>query len=98
MGGGVQSDQFSTIKYNGLIDIIVIILQLQGPGGGSPPALYIYTIYLFQRLGADIHYTVHCTNKSWKYSNAFSSFGGFRSGYWLIALLLCHSGEIKELF
>ena len=58
MGGGVQSDQFSTIKYNGLIDIIVIILQLQGPGGGSPPALYIYTIYLFQRLGADIQYTV----------------------------------------
>ena len=28
MGGGVQSDQFSTIKYNGLIDIIVIILLL----------------------------------------------------------------------
>jgi hypothetical protein len=28
----VEQAQFSTIKYNGLIDIIVIILQPDGPG------------------------------------------------------------------
>ncbi len=30
----MEQAQFSTIKYNGLIDIIVIILQPDGPGEG----------------------------------------------------------------
>ncbi len=56
----MEQAQFSTIKYNGLIDIIVIILQPDGPGEvrqrdrgierqerGQEAGLYVY-VYIFQ--------------------------------------------------